>query len=135
MVVMVSEFGRTPRVNTNAGRDHWSRVFSVFFAGGGVKPGTVVGASDIDGMYPDSRPVKPQDIPATICHALGADWTKTVITPQERPFKLTQEGSDQYSNSSPKLVYLAAASIRLKVLLLNRRPQRGRRFLFGLYNL
>ncbi|MEK9984002.1 MAG: DUF1501 domain-containing protein, partial [Opitutae bacterium] len=94
MVVMVSEFGRTPRVNTNAGRDHWSRVFSVFFAGGGVKPGTVVGASDIDGMYPDSRPVKPQDIPATICHALGADWTKTVITPQERPFKLTQEGSD-----------------------------------------
>ncbi|MBT4223680.1 MAG: DUF1501 domain-containing protein [Opitutae bacterium] len=94
MIVMVSEFGRTPRVNGNAGRDHWSRVFSGFFAGGGVKKGHVIGASDKDGMYPDKRPVKPQDIPATICHALGADWKKTVITPQERPFKLTKDGSD-----------------------------------------
>jgi hypothetical protein len=94
MVVMLSEFGRTPRVNGNAGRDHWSRVFSGFFAGGGVKKGYVVGSSDEDGMYPDSTPVSPADIPATICHALGADWTKTNITPQERPIKLTSEGSN-----------------------------------------
>jgi len=94
MVVMMSEFGRTPRVNGNAGRDHWSRVFSGFFAGGGVKKGHVIGSSDKDGMYPDSTPVKPADIPATICHALGADWTKTLITPQERPIKLTSAGSN-----------------------------------------
>lgn len=94
LVVMMSEFGRTPRVNSSAGRDHWSRVFSGFFAGGGVKQGHIIGSSDIDGMYPDSLPIKPQDIPATISYAIGADWTQTVITPDERPIKLTQEGSN-----------------------------------------
>ena len=63
MVMMVSEFGRTPRVNNNAGRDHHAKCFSAFFAGGGVEGGQVVGASDEDGVMPAERPVKTYDLP------------------------------------------------------------------------
>ena len=91
MVVMLSEFGRTPRINGDAGRDHWPRVFSAFFAGGGVKPGTVIGSSDADGAAPDQVPTLPQNIHATICAALGIDYHKEVQTPLGRPMKLVYE--------------------------------------------
>ncbi len=70
LVVMLSEFGRSPRINAGAGRDHWPNVFSCFLAGGGVQGGTVVGASDKDGCQPAQRPVTVSDLHATIFHTL-----------------------------------------------------------------
>lgn len=92
MVIMLSEFGRTPKVNKDEGRDHWASVFSCFIAGGGVKGGQVIGSSDEDGAEPKDRPVNVPDIHASICHALGVDHTKEVMTPLKRPMKLVDKG-------------------------------------------
>lgn len=92
LVVVLSEFGRTPRINGNGGRDHWARVFSAFMAGGGVKGGTIVGSSDEDGMDPAERPVKVFDIHATICQALGIDLEKELITHDGRPMRIVRKG-------------------------------------------
>jgi hypothetical protein len=92
MIIMLSEFGRTPTINKDAGRDHWASVFSCFMAGGGIKGGTVIGSSDADGAEPKDRPVKVPDIHATVCHALGIDPTKEVMTPLQRPMKLVDGG-------------------------------------------
>jgi uncharacterized protein DUF1501 len=70
LVVVMGEFGRTPKINASAGRDHWGECASVVLAGGGVRGGTVVGASDGTGAYPVEQPVGPPDIVATIYHAL-----------------------------------------------------------------
>ena len=81
LVVMAGEFGRTPRLSTNtksyngAGRDHWGAVQSVFFAGGGVKGGTVIGSSDKQAAYPATNPQTPENMAATIYHALGIPKT------------------------------------------------------------
>jgi hypothetical protein len=93
MVIMLSEFGRTPTVNKDAGRDHWASVFSCFMAGGGVKGGNVVGSSDADGAEPKDRPVEVPDLHASICHALGIDHDKEVMTPLARPLKLVDGGT------------------------------------------
>ncbi|MEZ5944155.1 MAG: DUF1501 domain-containing protein [Planctomycetaceae bacterium] len=71
LVVCMSEFGRTPKFNGRAGRDHWGPVFSVALAGGGIKGGTVYGASDEIGAYPAQGIVKPEDLTATMFHCLG----------------------------------------------------------------
>jgi hypothetical protein len=73
LVVAVGEFGRTPKVNANAGRDHWGGVFSAVLAGAGISGGQVFGASDRDGAYPASDPVNAGHLPATIFHLLGID--------------------------------------------------------------
>ncbi|MFP6866447.1 MAG: DUF1501 domain-containing protein [Roseibacillus sp.] len=91
LVVVLSEFGRTPRINDGGGRDHWARCFSAFMAGGGIKGGTIVGASDPDGMDPAERIVKPFDLHASICHALGIDLQKEIITTQGRPMRLLRK--------------------------------------------
>ena len=93
LVVVLSEFGRTPNVNKDGGRDHWASVFSCFMAGGGVRGGQVIGSSDEDGAYPKDRPVKVPDLHASICHALGIDHEKEVMTPLDRPLKLVDEGT------------------------------------------
>jgi len=93
MVVLLSEFGRTPRINDDNGRDHHPRVFSTMMAGGGIKPGTVVGSSDKDGFEPKDRPVKVADIHATVCRALGVDPNHEVMTPLKRPMKLVDGGT------------------------------------------
>lgn len=93
MVIMLSEFGRTPRINNNAGRDHHARCFSCFMAGGGIKGGQVIGKSDEDAMMPAERPVNPHDLHATICHAMGIDHNKEVETPLGRPMRLISEGA------------------------------------------
>ena len=93
LVIMLSEFGRTPRINKDAGRDHWASVFSCFLAGGGIKGGTVYGSSDEDGAEAKDQPVKVQDIHATICHALGINPNKDVMTPLARPMKLVDQGT------------------------------------------
>ena len=93
LVVVLSEFGRTPRVNDNGGRDHWARVFSCFMAGGGVKGGTVVGSSDKDGAMPEDRPVQVSDLHASILHAMGIDPKHEITTPNGRPMTLVRKGA------------------------------------------
>lgn len=93
LIIMLSEFGRTPKVNMNAGRDHWAGVFSCFMAGGGIKGGSIVGSSDKDGFKPKDRPVNVPDIHATVCHALGINPNKEVLTPLGRPMKLVNDGT------------------------------------------
>lgn len=93
LVIMLSEFGRTPRINDNAGRDHYPTVFSAFMAGGGIRGGAVIGSSDEDGREPQDRPVQVPDLHATFCHALGIDPEKEVMTPLARPMKLVDGGT------------------------------------------
>ena len=93
LVLMLSEFGRTPKINMDAGRDHHAKVFSCIMAGGGIKGGQVIGSSDLDGMEPANRPVQVPDLHASVCHALGIDHTKELTTPSGRPMKLVKEGS------------------------------------------
>src|SRR5439155_13170587 len=73
LVVVLGEFGRTPRINAAAGRDHWGLCQSVLLAGGGIRPGQVVGSSDRIGAYPAADPVDPVDVHATMYHCLGLD--------------------------------------------------------------
>lgn len=92
LVLMVSEFGRTPVINRDAGRDHHAAVFSCFLAGGGTRGGVVIGSSDADGFQPQDRPVKVADLHATVCHALGIDPRREVMTPLQRAMKLVDGG-------------------------------------------
>jgi arylsulfatase A-like enzyme len=71
LLVCLGEFGRTPKINNMAGRDHWPHVQSIMLAGAGVPVGTVLGASDRDGAYPVDLPVSPADLTATLLHLLG----------------------------------------------------------------
>lgn len=73
LVIWLGDFGRTPKINKDVGRDHWPSCYSVVLAGGGIKGGQVVGSSDKNGAYPNTRPVTPADIHATIFKALGYD--------------------------------------------------------------
>ena len=97
LVMVLSEFGRTPRINDSGGRDHHARCFSCLMAGGGTKGGMVVGASDEDGVMPAERPVNPADLHATICHALGVDYKKEILTPLGRPLTLVKKGAEPVS--------------------------------------
>jgi hypothetical protein len=93
LVIMLSEFGRTPNINKDAGRDHHARVFSCIMAGGGIKGGQVIGSSDKDGMEPADRPVQVADLHASVCHALGINYERELTTPLGRPMKLVKEGA------------------------------------------
>src|SRR5215468_1549269 len=92
LVVMMGEMGRTPRVNAQAGRDHWSAAQSVLFAGGGLKPGLVLGATDKTQTAPTSDPVSVEDILHTIFRQMGIDPTKTYYTPLGRPVPIVNGG-------------------------------------------
>jgi hypothetical protein len=87
LVVAWGEFGRTPRVNADAGRDHYPNVFSAAIAGGGVQGGRVVGASDAKGAFPLSNPKRPQDVLATIYRHLGVDTTRDYLDHSGRPIR------------------------------------------------
>ncbi len=96
LIVMAGEFGRTPRISTlpqfyaTAGRDHWGAVQTVFLAGGGVRGGTVVGASDRNGAYPATSPQTPENLAATIYDALGIPHTAAWYDPARRPHHVYQ---------------------------------------------
>jgi uncharacterized protein (DUF1501 family) len=85
LVVWMGDMGRTPRVNSGAGRDHWSFCYSVVLAGGGIKGGQVYGSSDRAAAYPSTNPVSPADIAATIFHCLGIDPRSEMTDQQGRP--------------------------------------------------
>jgi hypothetical protein len=89
LVIAMGEFGRTPKINANAGRDHWPDCFSVVLAGGGLRGGVVHGASDKIGAYPDRDPVTPADLAATIFWRFGIDPTLEMHDPTNRPFRLS----------------------------------------------
>lgn len=82
LVVVMGEFGRTPQINRDGGRDHHGRCFSIAMGGGGVTGGKIIGASDARGFEPAERPIKPEDLSATIYRALGIDYTES-LTSQE----------------------------------------------------
>ena len=92
LVVWMGEFGRTPKINANAGRDHFPRAFNVALAGGGVKGGHVIGATTADAMEVKDRPVAVPDLLASICHSLKVDPTKEAMTPVGRPIKVVDGG-------------------------------------------
>jgi hypothetical protein len=92
LVVWMGEFGRTPRINQNAGRDHWPRSWSIVMGGGGIKGGQVVGATDKDGVDITDRPVGVMDVVATMTKAMGIDPATQFTTPRGRPIKVVDGG-------------------------------------------
>jgi hypothetical protein len=92
LLVVMGEFGRTPKINKDAGRDHWGPAGSLLFAGAGVKPGFVLGKTDKHGAYTTQRPVAPADVIYTILDALGIDPRKQLITPDGRPIEILDQG-------------------------------------------
>jgi hypothetical protein len=88
LVVVMGEFGRTPRINAAAGRDHWGSCQSVLLAGGGIRAGRVVGCSDKIGAYPITDPVDPTDIHATIYHLMGLDPEQLIHDHLRRPYPI-----------------------------------------------
>jgi hypothetical protein len=92
IVYCAGEFGRTPKINKNAGRDHWARSMSVVVAGGGFKRGYAHGTTDPQGMAPATEPCTPDDVSATIFQCLGIDPYQALMTPTGRPIQLFREG-------------------------------------------
>lgn len=92
LVVVMGEFGRTPRINPNAGRDHHGRANSVLLAGGGLKVGQVIGRTDATADSPADRPVTPSDLAATIYQALGIDLERRFTTGDGQPVRLIDSG-------------------------------------------
>jgi len=92
LVCMGSEFGRTPDINENEGRDHYPLAYSTVFAGGGVKGGFVYGSTDKDGRRVADRQVTPQDFQVTIGHAMGLPVDEVVMSPSNRPFTVGDKG-------------------------------------------
>lgn len=93
LVLCLGEFGRTPRINPQQGRDHYPRVFAAAIAGGGVKGGQVIGASSDNGSDVKSRPVTVADLFCTVCQALKINPSKENIGPLERPIKIVDGGA------------------------------------------
>jgi len=93
LVVAWGEFGRTPRVNRDAGRDHYPNVFSAALAGGPIQGGRVVGSSDAKGAFPKDNPKTPQDVLATMYRFLGVDTEKQYINSAGRPLTVLPSGS------------------------------------------
>ena len=100
LVVVMGEFGRTPKINSVGGRDHWPNVFSVVLAGGGVRAGQIVGSSDTLGELPKENPVTPSDLAATIYTLLGIDPAHELHTRDGRPVRVVPDGATKI----PKLI-------------------------------
>lgn len=92
LVMVSSEFGRTPKVNRNAGRDHWPKVFSVVLAGGGIKRGTIFGSSNSTASEPEDDEIGPADLATTVYHQLGIVADKELMAPGNRPIEIVNGG-------------------------------------------
>lgn len=92
LVMVTSEFGRTPKINKDAGRDHWPKVFSVALAGGGLKKGIVYGSSNATSSEPEQDPVGPEDLATTMYHQLGIVADKELMAPGDRPIEIVDGG-------------------------------------------
>lgn len=92
LILFLSEMGRTPQVNANGGRDHWTYCYSTFLAGAGIRGGTICGASDAQAAYVKDRPVRPADVVASVYHCLGIDPDLSVYDRSGRPIPVAQGG-------------------------------------------
>ena len=92
LVLCMGEFGRTPEINKDAGRDHWGHAGSLIFAGAGVRGGSIIGATDKTGASVTDRPVHPADVCYTVYEALGIDPRKQLRTPEGRPVEILDQG-------------------------------------------
>ncbi|MCE2803941.1 MAG: DUF1501 domain-containing protein [Gemmataceae bacterium] len=92
MVMVSSEFGRTPKINGTAGRDHWPKVFSIVLAGGGIKKGFVYGKSDPTASEPDDDALSVEDMAMTVYNQMGIDGVKRLIAPGNRPIDIVNSG-------------------------------------------
>jgi hypothetical protein len=92
LIMVSSEFGRTPKINATAGRDHWPKVFSVLLAGGGIKKGFVYGSSDATASEPEEDPLTVEDLAMTVYHQLGINGEKKLMAPGNRPIDIVREG-------------------------------------------
>jgi uncharacterized protein (DUF1501 family) len=92
LVMVSSEFGRTPKINKDAGRDHWPKVFSVVLAGGGVKKGYIHGASNATATEPERDAIGPEDLATTVYHQLGIVADKELMAPGNRPIEIVDGG-------------------------------------------
>jgi Protein of unknown function (DUF1501) len=92
LIMVSSEFGRTPKINQTAGRDHWPKVFSVMLAGGGIKGGTIYGTSNATASEPETDAVGPEDLATTIYHQLGIVADKELMSPGDRPIEIVDGG-------------------------------------------
>jgi uncharacterized protein (DUF1501 family) len=92
LVIVSGEFGRTPRINNSAGRDHWGPSFTVALGGGGIKGGSVVGSSDARAEKPAADPRGPEDLAATLYDLMGIDPESEFYTPEGRPVKVVNNG-------------------------------------------
>ncbi|MEZ6044795.1 MAG: DUF1501 domain-containing protein [Planctomycetaceae bacterium] len=92
MVICMGEFGRTPRINNEAGRDHWGPTNTIIMAGGGIQGGRIVGATDAKGERPDGDSHGPEDLAATIYQCLGINPKQEFITPEGRPVSIVNDG-------------------------------------------
>ncbi len=92
LIMVTSEFGRTPKINPTAGRDHWPRMFSVLLAGGGIQRGMVYGASNATAAEPDFDPVSPADLATTVYRQLGIDAEKELMSGGNRPIEIVKGG-------------------------------------------
>jgi hypothetical protein len=92
LVCIASEFGRTPKINGTAGRDHWPKVFSVVMAGGGIKRGITYGTSDATATEPDLNPLTVEDWATTMYHCLGIVADKELMAPGDRPIEIVNDG-------------------------------------------
>jgi hypothetical protein len=93
LVMVSSEFGRTPKINKTAGRDHWARVFSVALAGGGIKRGLIYGSSNATASEPEDDPVSPADLATTVYNQLGIVADKELMAPGDRPIEICDGGN------------------------------------------
>ena len=92
LVMISSEFGRTPKINANNGRDHWPRVFSVVLAGGGIKRGSIYGSSDAFAAMPEDDPLSVEDLATTVYNQLGIVADKELMAPGDRPMEIVDGG-------------------------------------------
>ena len=92
LVMVSSEFGRTPKINATAGRDHWPKVFSVVLAGGGIKKGVVYGTSDATATEPEDDPLTVEDLSTTVYQCLGINADKELMAPGNRPIEIVDGG-------------------------------------------
>ena len=90
LVVVAGEFGRTPKMNKNAGRDHWSSCYSTVLAGGGVQGGQIYGSSDSQAAYVRDSPVRPEDLGATVLHAFGISPETPIYDATRRPVRASK---------------------------------------------
>ncbi len=104
VVLVTGEFGRTPTINPNRGRDHWPDCWSLLVGGGGIQGGRIVGASDERGAIVADRPVSTGDLYATIYQSMGIDWTKTYMSPIGRPVYIANGFDDKMGEPLKELI-------------------------------